>query len=439
MSLDYASVSLQDCTGRVERVDLPMRAFAGGYYKNLKAMYDYIGVQYHPQKFLFAFSQTESSIISGTTVPYFIHASNNHVLPPIRPRGASLLHYVVEVAFVTICYLWLTVCCFLVEPLESEDYAAYLSRIRLPWYFVTSYILPLLCSVATCTPQALLAFPARDIVDYRKLSHGAEHFVVSNGVHTVQDKLSEGLDLRFCAQVARVEPNESGVKISWESCSADNEKNGEIRAEYFDRVVLAVTPDVVAKIFSPLQQLMGRIPTITVESVVLQPYEKSWRLSMADERESHTKERSGTPPRSNRAQLITLRSRLGTGQGSELTEAIHELDNGSRVATCAFSSFDDREVLHRSRFTRVLRSVESRNLLQKILDDRERAQCQMLVDGEKQSKLDGGISWHNGDGNVWLAGGWCWDGMVLLEGCVVSAMRVAQDFEVDVPWSQYEE
>ena len=42
--------------------------------------------------------------------------------------------------------------------------------------------------------------------------------------------------------------------------------------------------------------------------------------------------------------------------------------------------------------------------------------------------------WRNGDGNVWLVGAWCWDGMVLLEGCVVSAMRVTRDLGVEVPW-----
>lgn len=49
--------------------------------------------------------------------------------------------------------------------------------------------------------------------------------------------------------------------------------------------------------------------------------------------------------------------------------------------------------------------------------------------GEKKD-----LSWRNGDGNVWLVGAWCWDGMVLLEGCVVSAMRVASDLGVDVSW-----
>lgn len=32
--------------------------------------------------------------------------------------------------------------------------------------------------------------------------------------------------------------------------------------------------------------------------------------------------------------------------------------------------------------------------------------------------------WVNGDEGVWLMGVWCWDGMVLFEGCVVFVMRI---------------
>lgn len=31
-------------------------------------------------------------------------------------------------------------------------------------------------------------------------------------------------------------------------------------------------------------------------------------------------------------------------------------------------------------------------------------------------------------------GGCCWEGMVPLEGCIVSAIAVADTFGVDIPW-----
>ncbi|KAH8703651.1 hypothetical protein BGW36DRAFT_423204 [Talaromyces proteolyticus] len=42
-------------------------------------------------------------------------------------------------------------------------------------------------------------------------------------------------------------------------------------------------------------------------------------------------------------------------------------------------------------------------------------------------------NWRYGDDGVHLAGGWCRDGMVLLEGCVVSAMRLAPELDVKIP------
>ena len=62
--------------------------------------------------------------------------------------------------------------------------------------------------------------------------------------------------------------------------------------------------------------------------------------------------------------------------------------------------------------------MESKNLVERIFEG---------------GQLEKG--WKNGDGGVWLAGAWCWDGMVLLEGCVISAMRVARALDVNVPWA----
>jgi hypothetical protein len=88
------------------------------------------------------------------------------------------------------------------------------------------------------------------------------------------------------------------------------------------------------------------------------------------------------------------------------------------------TSIDDSKILHRARFTRVLRSIRSREVVNSIFAPRSESK------NERQSQ-DG---WKNGDGGVYLVGGWCWDGMVMLEGCIVSAIRVADALGVDVPW-----
>jgi hypothetical protein len=35
---------------------------------------------------------------------------------------------------------------------------------------------------------------------------------------------------------------------------------------------------------------------------------------------------------------------------------------------------------------------------------------------------------------AWVVGAWYWDGMALLEGCVMTARRVVACLDVDMPW-----
>ena len=122
------------------------------------------------------------------------------------------------------------------------------------------------------------------------------------------------------------------------------------------------------------------------------------------------------------AQTIHLRTSAKLAQ----TESIHVHVSGAMVTTCPFSDISSAQnVLASVDFLRVLRTPRSRHVVNNIFGENLSGP---LLD-EKQSS-----SWRNGDNGVWLVGGWCWDGMVLLEGCVVSAMRVAVGFDVDIPW-----
>ncbi|KAI9899492.1 hypothetical protein N3K66_005953 [Trichothecium roseum] len=106
-----------------------------------------------------------------------------------------------------------------------------------------------------------------DIVNYKRLSHGQQHYAVCGGVSQVQTKLAEGLgDVRLGARVVQVIPqgDDGQVVVRWQSM-----KSGQVEEERFDRAVLAISPDVAARMFAPLSQALCDIPTITVESCVL--------------------------------------------------------------------------------------------------------------------------------------------------------------------------
>lgn len=418
-----------------------MRASAGGYYANLNRMYRYLDIPVHPVRFLFVFSKAlkqlekgARGIVSSPSPPayasavsggYFVHASNGHRVPPPRPASHNLPRHIVEVLYLILSHFWFTLSCFLLRPGPDESFAAFLHRAWIPRRYTTHYLLPLLSAVSTCTHPELLDFPATDLVDYIVRSYNQHHYAVCGGVRQVQARLVRGIaDVRLRSRVVQVVPrsDQGGVLVRWQLTDPATGKT-DVREEAFDHVVLAVSPDVTGRIVPALAPSMAAIPTVWAESAVMAPAEAATGYSIEDKSSSaHTcmhcrsTRGRGTGP----AEVITLRTEF-SGAGGR-TEALHVLPSGVEVMTCPLTvgAGELKRTLKTAGFTRTLRTVESRATVER-----------MMRNGDEGSEEGG---WKNGSGNVWLAGAWCWDGMVLLEGCVVSAIRIADEFRVDVPW-----
>ncbi|CAG8918466.1 unnamed protein product [Penicillium salamii] len=406
LSLDSASHTLTDSkTGeKSERLDLPMRAFADGYYESLRRMYDYFGITYGSPRFIYALS----TLSNAQADPYFIHSSNNHQLPPLRPNGLSWISWLIEVCYLAVCYYWFTACCFFVTPHTAESSGTeetlrqYVGRIGLPQYYVTNYLLPLMSSVTTCSHEALMDFPAVDLVDYERRTFRQKHYTVLGGVHRVQTKLSENLTHTLGAKVTAVENVGTKVQVSW--TNTDGQNNSRL----FDHVILGVTPDVVGAIFQPLRSAMAAVPTAKVQSVVHRDFSRILNASQSIWKQMSWGSGESAP------QPIHMCSKDGA------TESIHEHPSSALITTYPIAPIDPEKVEYTATFTRVLRSASSRQIVNRIFGRRS---------ADEKSQL-----WRNGDGNVWLVGGWCWDGMVMLEGCLASATRVANALDVEVPW-----
>ena len=406
-----------------------MRTFASGYYSSLRDMYDYLAISYQPQKFLYIFSEFADR---WTEEEYFVHSSNNHAIPPIRPQGLELGWWIVEILYLATWYLVFTFCCFFIKPypslpnktLHCESLGHYLRRICLPEYFISRYLLPLMSSVATCTHPMLLAFPASDLIGYKRKTHCVQHYTISGGVREVQHRLSKGLDIRLSARVVEVKPLDrsnflqDNILLSW--TNANDSSSGVVNKEGFDAVVMAVSPDAVGKIFEPLRDRMVQIPVTTVESTV------QTAGSDSGVTRDHLWPRGQKPePKNSNTQMIYLRSFPGSA-----TEAKHVHPAGAMVTTCPLSPNSPANCIKKVQFTRVLRTPTSRYIINNIFTRRSPSSPERVSLSEKNVASN----WGNGDGGVWLAGAWCWDGMVLLEGCIVSAERVAHGFGVRVPW-----
>ena len=454
LAFDSSSLTVENGrTGSVERIDVPMRASAGGYYNELGHLYAWLGIKLHPVRFLFRFSEvmrthtnkpnsgrnknmtnSRESLASNShasprmglgeldgAYTYFVHASNLHQFIPPRPPNRSLLAHLFETVFLLVWYLWFYLACLTIQPYPSEPLSKYVSRVGLSRRFTSRYLLPLMSSVSTCSHEQMLDFPASDVTNYKLLSTGQHHYTVCGGVSQVQDKLVEDIrDIKLGRSVYRVEPQDGKVVVHWKTV-----EGGQEESQVFDKVVLAVSPNVVGEVFEPLQSEMKKIPFATVESSVVAP--KSERCKTVDGRRGGAAgvacmhHQSGE----SQAQSLIFRSEFqkdGTGQ----SEAAHTMPSGVVVKTLPRDGeVQDVDVLQSSKFVRTLRSVQSRAIVENIMTRPKRKSIE-------EKRLLG--EWANGDDNVWLAGSWCWDGMVLLEGCVVSAERVAEDLGVDIPW-----
>ncbi|CZS81136.1 unnamed protein product [Fusarium graminearum] len=441
LSFDSASVTVKnDNTNDAERIDLPMRASAGGYYHHLMRMYQHLKIPLHPIKFLFVFAKatpTADGTVShngSDNESYFIHASNLHQTPPPWPGNRGLIAHITEILYLIVCQFWFTIACFLVTPLDAttsstgygESLSEYFDRIRLPRRYISHYLLPLLSGVATCTHEEMLQFPASDVVNYKKLSHGQQHYAVCGGVSQVQSKLTKGLqDIRLNCRVVEAVPQPDGtVVVRWQSTT---DPSGRILEQVFDRVVLSVSPDVAGRIFKPLRSTLERFPTRQVESSVLKPEATGIHVVKNDEvRQAFACMHHSRDP--SAAQTMTLRT-LFPDTGSPRTEALHTMPSGVVVSTCPLREAAQPDAIKKARFTRTLRSVESQALVQKLMGGTSVNKKQADCDDHK-------AGWVNGQDNVWVTGAWCWDGMVLLEGCVTASMRVASDFGVAIPWEK---
>ncbi|KAL4811630.1 hypothetical protein BDW67DRAFT_171562 [Aspergillus spinulosporus] len=481
------------------RVDLPMRAFAAGYYDNLLKMYKFLGVVFASPKFVYSisFSKNNKNCPSETERKdekggaYFIHSSNNHILPPIRPAGVGATKYVFELLYLLFWYLWFTFACFWIPPKtttplpgkgrgkrrkdssasgaknshftphghdpksttagSSETLRAYLSRIRIPSYYTTWYFLPLMSSITTCTHEELLNFPASDIVGYARQTHRKPHYTLTRGVKQAEMRLSSGLNVKYNHRVTKVETLSSGrVRVHFVANAGTN--NERIGVNEYDRVIIATTPDVVGRIFSPLSLAMKIIPTTEVRTVVHRDYNGISEVSAHLRHCARLQKRgirsfepakpiassngyvSASGP-SNPALTAMHMVTETDASGTSRTESVHEHPANVLVTTYALENrISEEQILHSVRFTRVLRTPASRDIVNSLFS---RSKSPVATQYEKKEEGNGAVSgegWKNGDGNVYLVGGWCWDGMVLLEGCVVSAMRVARDLGVEVPW-----
>ncbi|KAI0035259.1 splicing factor, Prp19-binding domain-containing protein [Vararia minispora EC-137] len=230
MDSHSASLALPSVPDKEWRVDVPMRAFQGGYYPQLIRLYSHLGVAFRKADFSYSFTKL-SSLPEGTSAksldlhPHFLYegasgkrgistpSSRRLKVPeeasPIR-RAFSQIGMSVHHAlwtFLMLC-LWLRLvilCAPLFRPKDIKEitWEEWVER-HIPcgpisrwtgfaaaWNsFVEDLCVPMFSGICSATREDVLQHPAEEFLDFNWKTLGTHHYLVSNGIREVVSRLS---------------------------------------------------------------------------------------------------------------------------------------------------------------------------------------------------------------------------------------------------------
>ncbi|RDW68826.1 uncharacterized protein DSM5745_08586 [Aspergillus mulundensis] len=414
--------------------DIPMRPFSTGYDANLLQLLNHLKVKTQIHRFLYTFWTTHNTNFEPKR--YFSFFSNFHRILP-----CLLLNKLILNVLVFVWYIWFTLCVFLIPPrargvnnnqtkteteTEPETLAQYARRIHLPDVFLDWYLLPLFASLLAWSHADLRACPAVYIADYRKRTLGAHHRTIAD-MRGFQDLLVAGIKRKLSAEVFSVHSQTRGGirKVCVLSGRVGGRRHKHIRSprsRFFDHVVVATDAKQAGRLCPPIRGITdilneGRV-CVTVATAALEEC---------------------YPRRSEPLGLVTLADPAG-GYVTRLTYTTGPVEvpgvnvtvrpfSGTRINQLALGK--ERKVMEVF-LTRPLPTAKSHDLLLDVFSRDDRTQP--IVTGQSGKKEKAQAHWKNGDGGIWLAGGYAFAGLPLFEACVRSGLEAAEGIGATIPF-----
>jgi len=379
-SVDYVR------NGITRRIDIPLRIFCHGYYDNLIALYDHIGVE--------IVTSDHSGIFADETGQVLLHYGN------IRWRGSQIS-----------CLKgrsWLRPGAWTIglqsrrffararqdtgrTDLSALSFGEYLEQSGAGREFVETVLLPMMSVTCTCDFQAVRAYPADIMLEYLTCGvHEIGIMSAARGVDDIVPRMLVDVELRTNSPIATIEPADRQLRVLTRAGAE----------HHFDQVVVAAQAQQAASMlsgFGDRRALLDRIP-----------FERSSMSVHTDQQILPAPAKGLSPvsyhvPRgSNRAEVsVDLSKAIARLSGQE---AIFQTWNPMRRIA------PNRE-LARVDFTRPTVTRDSREA------------ARALREGQDQP------------GNrLWLCGSYMAEKIPLLEAAVDSSVAVAQRLGATIPW-----
>lgn len=381
-SVDYVS------NGITRRIDIPLRIFCRGYYENLFALYNHIGVE--------IVTSDHSGIFADADGRVKMHYGN------IR-WGESQISYLKGRSWLssTAWTIGLQSRRFFARAkrdigraeLADLSFGEYLYQAETGQAFADTVLLPMLSVTCTCDYQAVRDYPADIMLDYLTCGiHEIGIMSAAKGVDDIVPRMLVDVELRTNSPVAAIEPSGQQLRVVTKA-GAD---------QCFDQVVVAAQAQQAATMisgFDERQSLLNRIP-----------FERS-SMSVHTDEQILPAPAKGLSPVSYHIPQGGSRAEVSV----DLTKAIARLSGQETV----FQTWNpirriapNRE-LARVDFTRPTVTRDSRKAVVALR--------------ESQSQRGN---------NLWLCGSYMAEKIPLLEAAVDSSVAVAKQLGADIPWQR---
>lgn len=390
--------------GRLSRVDIPLRIFTKGYYPELFALYEHLGVE------------MESS--DHSAVYQHIRADKEHkpkaffqyFNQKILNKNLSLPHK----NTLTFKGLRLTLGHFSffkqikkdsanIHFLKDITFGQYVHQKRFYQDYINEILLPALAVTCTCDYQDILNYPCDLILEYLSCGVMDEGIVRAKlGVDDIVPRLTQGYQVRCFEQVQSVEEkysNANSVKVT-----SKNTQSNHVTQQEFDYVVIATQADVACKILSNSEsttqaKLLGAIPIQASTMVLHTDSEQVYHAQKASPVSYILNNAHNRPSTS-----VDLTKAFSSYQG---LDPIYQTWNPIKAP-------DEKHVLNRAHFTRPLVTLQSRQSVAQLME-------------------------YNQTSAIKICGSYMVNKIPLLDAAVASSVNIAKQMGCTIPWENLSE
>lgn len=373
--------------GKNVRIDVPLRIFCKGYYKNLTALYNHIGVDINGSDHSGIFTNDDGKLLlhygkftfKGLNIAY--------------PKGQSIYRAsTFKLAYQSKCFfMQASRSQTNLKGLNKMSFGEYLQASQTPKELSDTILLPLLSVTLTCDYQSVLNYPAELILEYLTCGIAKDGIIgAEKGVDDIVPRLLTNVDLKVNAGVKKISQEGEKILLSF----------GDNKALHFDHVVIASQAQQAASILKGFDSQKLLLESVPVERSEMSVHTDSGLLPNARSKLSPVS--YYIPNRLQRPEVTVNLTQAFTRYSQ--VENIYQTWNPIRQPV-------EGSELARVSFTRPTVTLESRAAIKKLRQHQQKSNNQL-----------------------WFCGSYMADKIPLLDAAVDSSVSIAKSLGVSIPW-----